>query len=91
VLSAWILWPALLHLDGLRTPRFRADGPARTAAIVVACAAAAAWVPLVDRVRWPTTSFGYVVAPAVVLAAGALTHRLLRGPRLSPAPPPAGW
>jgi hypothetical protein len=91
LLSAWILWPVGLQLDGLRSRRFADDVRARTAAIVVGCSAAGGWTVLVDAVRWPSASAGHAVAPAVVLAASVLAHRAARGPRLSPAPPPAGW
>jgi len=87
LLSAWALWPTLFHFDGLRARRFDADGPARTIAIVVACASALAWTESVRSIG-VSTSRAFVWAPLVVLVAGSLTHRALRGERLDAEAPP---
>lgn len=90
LVAAWSLWPLSWCFERPRLWRFQAEGPARTAAIVLGCATAVAWTAVVTTSDSSTAALGFVWSPLLVLGVVLSTYAVLRGTRLSPAPPPEG-
>ena len=84
LLAAWLLWPLLWHLEGLRLGRrqWRFDPWDRVWAILAGCLTCVLWTAVIVADASSTAALGFVWAPGLVAVPAVLVHLLLRGERL---------